>query len=82
MLPGTVPTSPRPLPRAEEMAGCAALRYGADKRVQPRDFPKQFGLNFKPLPLSLSRANLGSQGRELYSDRVSWGGYPGMPRAP
>lgn len=81
LLPGTVPASPRPLPRAEKMAGCAALRYGADKRVQPGDFPKQFGLNFKPLPLSLSRAKLGSQGRELRPARVNWGGYLGMPRS-
>lgn len=57
----------KPAPRhhvQEEAAGSAFFRYGSDKTAQTRDFPRQFGLNFKPLQLSLSRATLGSRGRE------------------
>lgn len=42
-------------------AGSAFFRYGRDKTTQTRDFPRQFGLNFKPLLLSLSGAMWGSQ---------------------
>lgn len=62
----------------KKAAGSAFLRYGRDKTAQTRDFPRQFGLNFKPLLLSLSRAARGSRGRKQH---------PGLrpqesPRAP
>lgn len=61
------PCFSKPAPRhhvREEAAESAFFRYGRNKTAQTGDFPRQLGLNFKPLLLSLSRATLCSQGRE------------------
>lgn len=82
------PGSSKPVPRhhvREEAAGSAFFRYSRVKTAQTRDFPRQFSLNFKPRVLSLSRATLGSQGREQRSGLCPTAdspAAPGIPRAP
>lgn len=82
------PCFSKPAPRhhvQEEAAGSAFFRYSRVKTAQIGDFPQQFSLNFKPLVLSLSRATLGSQGRERGSELCSTADSPrapGIPRAP
>lgn len=48
----------------QKATGSAFFRYGRDTTAQAGDFPRQLGLNFKPLVLSLSRAVLGSWEKE------------------
>lgn len=82
------PCFSKPAPRhhvREEAAGSAFFRYSRVKTAQIRGFPQQFSLNFKPPVLSLSRASLGSQGREQRSrlcPTADSPGAPGIPRAP
>lgn len=66
----------------EEAVGSAFFRYGRDKTAQRGDFPRQFGLNFKPLLLSLSRATLCSQGRAQRLGSCPHAAIPCIPRNP
>jgi len=69
-------------PRVGGSQGSAFFRYGGDKAAPAGDFPRQFGLNFKPLLLSLSGATLGSQGREQRPGSCPLASSPCVPRNP
>lgn len=79
------PRFSKPTPRhhvQQEAEGSAFFRYCRDKTAQIGDFPRQYGLNFKPLQLSLSRAMPGSRGREQRSGSRPTAASPHAPRNP
>lgn len=98
MVPTVAPAAPRclllagrdspcfstlvPRRHVQKATGSAFFRYRRDKTAQAGDFPRQLSLNFKPPLLSLSRAVLGSWGREQNPGSLPTAASPNLPRNP